>query len=137
MIRYATLALGVLTRISVEQLRDSEKFRSFVRGHIDQNRGNAAAMAQLAPTLSNITDLTSRLPDLVLEAAQAAYDASGTRDAVVAAIYARALYQIGALDRAIAVQQDAVALASTDDREQIQGIFEYYRLCKKLQAKVN
>lgn len=131
------VALGVLTRISVEQLRDTEKFRSFVRGHIDQNRGNAAAMAQLATTLSNITDLTSRLPDLVLEAAQAAYDASGTRDAVVAAIYARALYQIGALDRAIAVQQDAVALASTDNREQIQGIFEYYRLCKKLQAKVN
>ena len=131
------VALGVLTQISVEQLRNTEKFRSFLRSHIDQHRGNAAAMAQLGSTLCNITDLTSRHPDLALEAAKAAYDASKQRDAVVTAIYARTLYQIGALDRAIALQQDAVAIASADNRDQIQGIFEYYRFCKKLQAKLN
>ena len=131
------VALGVLTRISVEQLRNADQFRSFARGHIDKHKDNAGAMSQLAMTLCNITDLSSRLPDLALEAAKAAYDSSKQRDALVTANYARALYQVGAMDRAIAMQQDAVALGTPDMKNQLQGIFDYYRMCKKLQASLN
>ena len=131
------VALGVLTQISVEQLRNAAQFRSFARGHIDSHRGNADAMSQLALTLSNIMDLSSRLPDLALEAAKAAYDSSKQRDAVVTSIYARALYQVGAMDRAIALQQDAVALASADIKDQLQDIVAYYRLCKKVHVSLN
>ena len=131
------VALGVLTRISVEQLRNADQFRSFARNHIDKHRTNPDAMSRLAMILSNITDLSSRLPDLALEAAKAAYDSSKQRDAVVTSIYARALYQVGAMERAIALQQDAVALATPEIKVQLQDIVAYYRLCKKVQVGLN
>ncbi len=126
------VALDVLMRISVEELRNKEAFREWARSHVGAHSKNASAMTRLATTLCNIGDMTSRCPDLALQAAKAAYDATGQRDALTITVYARALYQIGELDRAIALQQDVVAVALGDNRERVQGIFDYYRLCKKL-----
>lgn len=130
------MAVDVLVRVSIGELGNLDQLRSWARAHIDAHRGNAKAMNRLSRTLWSIADLQSRFPDLALEAAKAAYDASGKREATAIAAYAHALYQIGDLDRAIALQQDAVAVAIPDQREGIRAALDYYRKCKDLQATV-
>lgn len=129
-------AMELLMRISVQQLRNMDEFRAWVRGHIAAHRDNATAMHRLANVLCSVDDMGSRFPDLALEAARASYVASKQREADAIAAYARALYQIGELDRAIALQQDAVAVVDSDRRDEIKNILEYYRNCKKLQETV-
>lgn len=131
------VALQALTSISAEQLRNTDAFRKWARSHIAKHRKDATAMRRFAETLCRIEDLNHRFPDLALEAARAAYDANTRPSAAPIAVYARALYQIGELDRAIALQQDAVALADTDKRGDIKATLEYYRACKKLQETVD
>ena len=117
----AGVPMDLLMRIYVEQSRDTDAFRSWVADHISRHHNNAIAMTRLANTLCNIEDVTVRLPDLTLKAAKAAYEASGQRDLEALAVYARTLYQIGSLERAIAVQHDAVALATGPERDLAQG----------------
>jgi len=126
-------AMDLLMRIYVEQTRDETRFRSFVATHIATHRGNGLAMARLASTLCNIEDLTARTPDLALEAARAAYDASDRKDLQAATVYARVMYQIGALDRAIELQREAIAMAGDPDRAHLEDVLEFYHHCKKLQ----
>lgn len=52
-------------------------------------------------------------------------------------VYARTLYQIGALDHAITIQGEAVKLAEGDSKDVAQKVLDFYRLCKELQSKVN
>jgi len=130
------VAMEVMRRISVDEMKDGDKFRAWARGHIDAHRTNAKAMQQLASMLCSTTELTGRMPDLALAAAKAAYDASGQKSASAIATYALAIYQVGNLDRAIALQQDAVAVAQDGDRDAIRGVLDYYRNCKKLQETV-
>jgi hypothetical protein len=47
------------------------------------------------------------------------------------------LYQIGALDKAITVQSEAVALAESDVREMHQKLLDYYQRCRELHSTVN
>jgi len=129
-------AMEVLMRISIDQLQNPDEFRAWVRSHIAAHRDNAKAMHRLATVLCSVGDLTQRSPDLALEAARASYEASRQREAEAIAAYARALYQIGQLDRAIALQQDAVALAHGAKQEESRSVLDYYRRCKKLQETV-
>ena len=129
-------AMEVLMRISIDQLQNTDEFRAWVRSHIAAHRDNAKAMHRLAGVLCSVGDLTQRSPDLALEAARASYQASRQREAAAIAAYARALYQIGQLDRAIALQQDAVALAHSAGQEESRSVLDYYRKCKKLQETV-
>lgn len=129
-------AMQVLMQISIDQLGNGEELRRWVRSHIAAHRDNARAMHRLADTLCSIGDLSSRLPELALQAAQASYKASKQREASAIGAYARALYQIGELDRAITLQQDAVVLAGSDERAEVRTILDYYRKCKKLQETV-
>ena len=131
------VALIFLMRISIEQLGDMGAYNKWARSHIDKHGTNVRAMSRLADSLSSITDVTFRFPDLALDAAKAAYKVAGQHDADVITVYARTLYQVGALERAIALQQDAVALASPRDRPRVQGIYDYYRLCKKIRARTD
>lgn len=126
-------AMEVLMRISIQELDNVDDFRSWAKSHIAKNRDNATAMHRLADVLCSIGELKNRCPDLALEAARAAYRASKEREAAAVAAYARALYQIGELDRAIELQQTAVTLANGSERDEIKTILEYYRHCKKLQ----
>ncbi|MCH7886174.1 MAG: TlpA family protein disulfide reductase [Planctomycetes bacterium] len=129
-------AFNALKDIYSLELRNTRTFRKWARSHIDAHRGNALAMERLASALLAIGDLSARTPDLVLEAAQAAHEASKGRDASVIAVYAGALYQIGDLEGAISQQRDAIALASADERKTLEGVLEYYELCKKLRETV-
>ncbi len=129
-------ALEALRDIAIQELDDTEAFRKWVDAHLKTNKNNGRAMRVLAATLWGTGDLSNRYPDLALQAAKAAYDQGRQREASSIAIYARALYEIGDLDRAIALQQDAVAVAGESERDEIRGALEYYRQCKALQATI-
>ena len=125
-------ALDALQGIALNELETPDQYRNWVRKHIDEHKANRQAMQRLADTLLAVNDMTQRMPDLALDAARAAYRDGGEKDARAATVYARALYQIGMLDRAITLQQDAVAVATDRDRPLLQGILDYYRKCKEL-----
>ncbi len=129
------MAMQLLTGIYASEPKRAEEFKTVIRGHISKHKSNAKAMHILAVTLCGNDDYASRTPDLALEAAKAAYEAS--KESWAVEIYAKALYHVGNLDRAISLQQQAVAAASDDDRVNAQGILDYYHLCKKLQSANN
>jgi len=126
-------AMELLMRISTEQLGNIDDLRNWARTHVAAHKDNATAMHRLAGVLCSVGNLGNRFPDLALQAAKASYDASKQRETAAISAYARALYQIGKLDRAIALQQDAVALAQGDRRTETKDVLAYYRHCKKLQ----
>ena len=125
-------ALSALRDIAVEELNDAAGFRGWATLHLEAHRKNRKAMQNLANTLWSAPDLRTRFPDLALNAAKAAYEAPGKRNAGTVATYARAMYHLGALDRAITLQQDAVALVGDDERDAIRDTLNYYRTCKRL-----
>jgi len=131
------VALDALVSIHAKELHNTKTFRAWVESHVNANRQNAVVMERLAVALLKNNDYGSRMPDLALEAAKAAYEASKRKDASAVEVYARAVYQVGNLDRAIALQKDAVAMAPESERKDVQKALEYYELCKKLQAAVD
>ncbi|MFQ5463377.1 MAG: redoxin family protein [Phycisphaerae bacterium] len=133
------LALDFVTSLYIDQLRDREGLRDWISTHIAEHGDDATVMAHLAEALCRINDLTMRAPDLALEAAGRAYEASKKSDPLAIAVYARAFFEIGALDRAIKLQSDAVANAngSDDQAKQLQVVLAHYNECKKLQATPN
>ena len=125
-------ALEILTQLYVAELRDQEAFRSWASSHIAKNRDNMLAMQRLAAAICANGDLATRTPELALEAAKAAYEASNKRNARSIAVYARALYKIGDIDRALVRQEDAVAAADETERKRLGEVLDYYRLCQSL-----
>ena len=127
----------VLTQIYNNEPGYEAKYRDWAKGHIESHRKDVRVLQLVSDMLSSNDDLTRRLPDLVLEAAQGAYDASDKKDATVIGTYAYALYQVGALDKAIALQQEAISvLGSEDASKEARGVLTYYQKCKELQAGV-
>ncbi len=124
--------LGIVAR----QMDDRVAFRSWAKSHVAAHRKDVTAMYRLANTLCSISDFASRMPELALEAATAAIENSGRRDPDALSAYARALYQIGRLDEAIAMQKDAVARADNSQRNAIKSVLGYYQRCKELQGRV-
>lgn len=127
-------AMQILASIYMEDPKKTDDYRAVVRAHIDKNKTNVKAMLALAVTLCDHEDLATRLPELAIEAAKAAYEAAEQRNREAVEVYARALYQIGALDRAMSLQKDAVAMTPESEREGPQRVLSYFELCKKLQA---
>lgn len=128
-------AMQFLTALYASEPKKADEFKTFVRGHIAKNKTNAKAMHLLAVTLCGNDDYASRTPDLAIDAAKAAYEASKQSWAIE--IYAMALYQVGNLDRAISLQQEALSAATDEDRAGVHGVLDYYQLCKKLQSSAN
>jgi hypothetical protein len=99
-------AMQLLTGLYASEPRKAEEFKAAVRGHIAKNKSSAAGHAPSGRnTLRN--DDHALHPDLALDAAKAAYDASKQSWAIES--MPRRLYQIGNLDRAISLQQEAVS----------------------------
>lgn len=126
-------AIYTLQGISLQELNNTQAFEKWVRSHVAAHREDTLAMQRVAEMLCSIDDLSRRMPSLALDAARAAYDAKPTRNAWTLATYARALYQVGRIDRAIVLQQDAVVLAGETDRTTIRGVLDFYRTCRELQ----
>ncbi len=131
------VAMDALQSISVDDPKMRKTFEKWVRTHIRQHRGNPTVMRRVAEMLCNIAELEHRLPELAIEAARAAYEASPEPDARTLVVYARALYQVGRLDRAIALQEDAVARAGGDEeRAEFEAVLDYYKTCRRLQKQL-
>ena len=126
--------LQLLAGLYITEPKNAERYKRWVRNHIEAHRSDAKVMHALALSLATNEDFSTRLPDLTLEAAKAAYDAAQPRTGWAADIYARALYQIGDLDKAIAIQTEALSLASADEKEIAQATLDYYKQCKKLRT---
>jgi thiol-disulfide isomerase/thioredoxin len=131
------VALDALTSIYSRELRNTRTFREWASAHIDANKDNVAAMERLAGSLLAIQDFSTRVPDIALKAAKAAYEASDRSRASAITIYAQAMYQIGHLDRAIELQKSAVASATDQERRDVERTLGYYEMCKQLQGSVN
>jgi len=128
-------AMQYLLGMYLERYKDGDAFRSWARSHIAANRNDAQAMQRLAMILCANPYMAKRTPDLALEAGKAAYEASKGREPAALAAYAEALYQIGKLDQAIQLQQEAIAVAPDPGaREELQDVLDYYNLCKQLQT---
>jgi thiol-disulfide isomerase/thioredoxin len=131
------LAMGNLLGMYLEGLKDEKALRAWARSHIANHRDDVEAMQQLAMTLTSNPDITRRTPALALEAAKTAYESPKRRGPLASAAFARALYQIGELDRAIKLQEEAIAAApDADVRKELQLALDYYYVCKELQARV-
>ncbi|MBI4716743.1 MAG: TlpA family protein disulfide reductase [Planctomycetes bacterium] len=132
-----TEALDMLLRLYANETQTSKAFREWATGHIAANRSNTRAMQRFAAVLCLNDDLATRAPDLAIEAARAAYESGNPRDASVIATYALAVYEVGALDRAIALQEEAVSAAG-DEREtkETKAVLEYFKKCKELQSSL-
>lgn len=131
------VAMGALQSISSEELNNDKAFEKWVRSHLSKYRNNAVAMRNLAEMLCSIGDFQHRKPHLALQAAKAAYESDSKRDAWTLVTYARAHYQVGKLDRAVSLQQDAVALANDEDRSMLRSVLTYYRTCHDIQKSEN
>jgi thiol-disulfide isomerase/thioredoxin len=130
------MAMQLLTGIYIEEEGYDGKFREWASRHIQEHGRDPKVMAGLGATLLYIGDLSARVPDLALDAAKAAYE-TGKDQPEPIAIYAQAMYQIGALERAIELQKEALAKASDEaSRKGAESILTYYENCKKLQAAV-
>ncbi|MEE9294464.1 MAG: redoxin family protein [Phycisphaerae bacterium] len=128
-------ALSALVYVYLVETEDPEGLRAFVDLHISAHGDDSESMNALAWTLMGIAELGSRHPDLSLRAATAAYKASNGRDFAVINTYARAVFEIGLVDRALELQEKAVALADGDElRDSLKKTAEFYRKCKALQS---
>ncbi len=124
-------ALNLLLQVYLNQKRDMASFTKFAQGYIEAHRQDAALMQQFAELLSVNPDLSLRTPELAVQAAKAALEASDGKDAVIVATYAFAMFQIGDINRAIELQKQALALSSDDSY--IIGTLRYYKECKAMQ----
>jgi len=125
-------AMDVLMQLFVSETRDRKAFRTFVSGLIASYRENGAAMRTLARSLCSNMDITTRMPDLALEAARAGYNATDRKDPIAIAIYALASYQVGDLDRAITLQKEAVSALGSEEDQSLVDALAFYNQCKKL-----
>ena len=128
-------AISALVYVYLMETEDSEGLRSFVDSHIADHANDAKSMTALAQQLMTIAEPGSRVPELTLRAAAAAYKAGNGRDFYAADTYARAVFEIGLVDRALELQEQAVTLADGDEvRDSLKKVAEFYRKCKTLQS---
>jgi thiol-disulfide isomerase/thioredoxin len=129
-------AIGALVYAYVYELEDGDGLRAFSDVYVKANGENAAAMKGFADALLQIAELDLRQPELALEVARKAYEACKGGDCGTVETYARAMFEIGMLDRAIELQEQAVALGSDDgQREMLEKVADFYRKCKSLQTR--
>ncbi|MBL8761091.1 MAG: redoxin family protein [Phycisphaerae bacterium] len=69
--------------------------------------------------------------DLALAAGEAAYEASGGKDAAILDTYATVLFKKGKVDKAIEMQTKAVELAEGDMKTELQSRLEEFKKAKK------
>ena len=129
------VAILNLFHVYANELHDRDGMREWVESHVKANSHRRDVLHLLAEFLCSTSNLFFRHPDLALEAARGAYlRGKDSPHASVTATYALALYQIGALDRAIALQEEALKVAKADNKEEVQAVLDYYKLCKRLRA---
>jgi len=129
-------AIETVCIVYVQELNDRDGLREWASKYIDKHRSNERAMRRIADQLMNTGVLPDRVPDLAVKAARAAYERGDSRDAETAAIYARALYQVGAIAAAVEIQTKAVAAARGSLAEDFAAVLEFYKACQKVKQNI-
>lgn len=128
-------AFGAMVYAYVIETDDPDGLGALAEKHIEAHKSDAKAMATLASALMQIGDLEKRHPALALKAAARAYEACQQSDSEMIGAYARAVFEIGLVDRAITLQEEAVAVAGDSDQREVQeNILKYYKDCKALHS---
>lgn len=128
-------ALSAMIYGHVMMSDDAQGMREFVEQHIEVHGQDVEAMNALARSLLAIQEIELRQPDLALRAATVGYEACKGGDCTMVDTYARAVFEIGLVDRAIEIQSTAVAVAPDEPtREAMERALEYYKKCKALQS---
>ncbi len=128
-------AMGALIYACIEETDDASGLREFIESHIAAHKSEPKVMNALAQSLFGIVELNKRQPDLALRVATAGYEACGDGDCVMVETYARALFEIGLVDKAIEVQAEAVTRAKGAERRALlEKVKSYYETCKSLQS---
>ena len=131
------IAMEFLMNIQLDTLDDAEGMRTWIRKHIDEHGDDMSVMTNLAFMLCSIPMLADRSPDLALEAASRAYQSSKAKDPSAISVYAKAVYQLGDLEKAIALQEDAVKAANGKNDRPFRDILDHYKRCRDLRSSVN
>ncbi len=126
-------AMDVLMQVYLSDKREKKVFRKWVESHIGAHGQDVEVMQRLARILCANPDVPKRVPDLALNAARASYEASKKQDALAVSTYALAVYQIGDLERAIALQREAVSVATDANGDMVRETLDFYTQCMKLQ----
>jgi peroxiredoxin len=113
--------------------RDKEGLRRARRDAAERFEDNPQNLNRLAWEILTEADLTLRDLDLALSCARRAAALTQREDAAILDTLARAYYELGAVERALATQEAAVA-AATDEptRANLAQIVAYYENVKKL-----
>jgi len=125
-------AIYAAYQIRVNETHDRPAARRWAEGFIEKNKDNAAALLALTRFLLTVEEPGNRAPDLLLRAAQRAYELRGAKDADAAAIYARAAHHVGRLDEAVRVLTEALPTAPESRKTQLQEALEFYQTCQQL-----
>jgi thiol-disulfide isomerase/thioredoxin len=135
-----TMAMSALLSVYTEQMKDPDGLRSWADAFLEQHQADAYVQFVLAQGLIEMAgspEIAARHPDLAIKAAQGAYQASkGKPQPQMTAAYAAALFHVGALDRAIAIQTEAVQHAGDSGRSSHQAVLDYYLKCKRVRDAV-
>lgn len=113
---------------------DVDSLKTVFEKHLAEHRDNADAMGTMADALLSIGPINMRQPELALRAAAAAFEAKKS-DQWSIGTYARALFEIGMVERAIELQEQAMAAADgAEMRAGFERVLDYYKKCKALQS---
>ncbi|MCP4593319.1 MAG: TlpA family protein disulfide reductase [bacterium] len=116
------------------EIGDRAGVRRWVEEYTKKHSDCADGLTLVAQTLLNLPDLGDRHPDLALAAAAAACQTDPTSIEALQT-HAQAWHQIGRIDRAIALQQQAAEQAKGDFQAQAQRTLEFYRTCQRLNER--
>ncbi len=131
---YEALSAGVY--VYLIETNDMSGLRTLLEAHVETHRGDTQVLTNVAQALLDIQDMDKRLPDLALEAASGAYRSANPPTPATTSVYAKALFEIGMLDRAIELQSDAIASATGDgEKSAMEKVLRYYKTCKTLHAE--
>jgi thiol-disulfide isomerase/thioredoxin len=131
--------IGVLDALVYGYLVDSpasDAIMQVIEKHAGDHADKPKIQLSVAQALLGIRSLEKRRPALALRAAEKAYRAAEPSEFEVAAVYARALFEIGMVDKAIELQKTAVESANgAASTASLKGVLDYFKACKSLQAE--
>lgn len=127
-------AIRLTIMIHVNEIKDTNALRGWIAKQIDDHGDNPDAMLAMTHVLLDL-DIENRQPDLALRAARAAL-AKKPRDTDAASALANVAYQIGNIDQAIAIQQQAVGWANIIQRDDAGARLAYFERCKALHGEL-
>ena len=113
---------------------DADTLKAVFEKHMKEHGNDPEAMGTMADALLSIGPINMRQPELALKAATAAFEAK-KNDQWSIGTYARALFEIGMVERAIELQEQAMAAADGGEvRAGFERVLDYYKKCKALQS---